>query len=92
MWGGCITEVTLIARLSCIIESTNRCPQHTEASTLYVQEVDLGEEKPRTVVSGLAQVVPLDALKGRLGVFLCNLKPRTIQGTASHAMLLCAAQ
>ncbi|KAK2172722.1 hypothetical protein NP493_931g00074 [Ridgeia piscesae] len=65
---------------------------HAEASALYVQEVNLGEEKPRTVVSGLAQVVPLDDLKGRLGVFLCNLKPRTIQGTPSQAMLLCAAQ
>ena len=68
------------------------CLQHAEASALYVEDVDLGEVKTRTVVSGLAQNVPLDDLQGQLGVFLCNLKPRTIQGVMSQAMLLCAVR
>ena len=68
------------------------CMQHADASALYIEEVDLGEVKTRTVVSGLAEHVPLDHLNGQLGIFLCNLKARTIQGVRSEAMLLCAAQ
>lgn len=36
-----------------------------DADALYVEKIDLGEEKPRTVVSGLVRFVPLDE------VFLC---------------------
>ncbi|KAI0229328.1 Tyrosine--tRNA ligase, cytoplasmic [Lamellibrachia satsuma] len=70
----------------------NEVKVHAEASALYVEDVALGEVKTRTVVSGLAQHVPLDDLQGQLGVFLCNLKPRTIQGVMSQAMLLCAVR
>lgn len=37
--------------------------------------VDLGEDKPRTVCSGLVGHVPMDSMNNRLVVILCNLKP-----------------
>ncbi|KAH9500617.1 hypothetical protein Btru_077091 [Bulinus truncatus] len=64
---------------------------HPEAENLYVETVDLGEEKPRTVVSGLAGLVPKESLENKLGVFLCNLKPARMKGIESSAMLLCAS-
>lgn len=69
------------------------CPQHPDADSLYVEKVDLGEEskEPRTVVSGLAGRVPMESLEGRLGVFLCNLKPVKMRGVESQAMLMCAS-
>ena len=30
--------------------------------SLYVESIDVGEEEPRTIVSGLVQYVPKDAL------------------------------
>lgn len=51
----------------------------------------MGEESPRTVVSGLAGLVPMKNLQDRLGVFLCNLKPQKMRGIESQAMLLCAS-
>ena len=53
--------------------------------------MDLGEPLPRTVVSGLAGLVPMEKLQDRLGVFLCNLKPQKMRGIESQAMLLCAS-
>ena len=36
--------------------------------------------EPRTVVSGLADYVPLEELEGRLVVMMCNLKPVKMRG------------
>lgn len=36
--------------------------------------------EPRTVVSGLADYVPLEELEGRLVVVMCNLKPVKMRG------------
>ena len=32
--------------------------RHPDADGLYVEEVDVGEEKPRTVISGLVKFIP----------------------------------
>ena len=36
--------------------------------------------EPRTVVSGLAEYVPLEELQDRLVVMVCNLKPVNMRG------------
>ncbi|XP_044177813.1 tyrosine--tRNA ligase, cytoplasmic-like [Acropora millepora] len=65
--------------------------KHPDADSLYLEEIDVGEEKPRTVVSGLADYVPLEELEGRLVVVICNLKPVKMRGILSQAMLLAAS-
>ena len=57
-----------------------------------METVDVGEESPRTVVSGLAGLYPMENLQDRLGVFMCNLKPVKMRGIESRAMLMCASQ
>ncbi len=73
---------------------TEKCVvfQHPDADGLYIETVDVGESEPRTVISGLAELVPMDDLKDRLGVFLCNLKPVKMRGIESKGMLMCASQ
>ncbi len=34
--------------------------KHPDADSLYVEEVDIGEERNRTIVSGLVKHVPLE--------------------------------
>ena len=34
--------------------------KHPDADSLYVEQVDLGEEQPRTIVSGLVKHVPIE--------------------------------
>lgn len=51
-------------------------------------EVDFGEDKTRTVVSGIAGHVDLESFVGSQKVFITNLEPRTIMGIESQAMIL----
>lgn len=66
--------------------------KHPDADKQYVEEVNVGDEggAHRTVVSGLVNYMPVEAIQGRLAVFLCNLKPAKIRGVMSEAMLVCA--
>lgn len=67
--------------------------KHPESDTLYVSQIDFGEAGGlRTVVSGLANYISLDELKGRHVVGLLNLKPAKLRGIESKAMILCASQ
>eukprot|EP00850_Spirogloea_muscicola_P019929 SM000202S05900 [mRNA] locus=s202:255553:257448:- [translate_table: standard] len=66
--------------------------KHPEADSLYVEEVDVGEEDgPRTICSGLVNFVPEELLQGALVLVLANLKPRNMRGVKSNGMLLCAS-
>ncbi|CAD7699885.1 unnamed protein product [Ostreobium quekettii] len=64
---------------------------HPDADNLYVESIDVGEEAPRTIVSGLVNYVPIEELKDRRVTVLCNLKPRNMRGVKSHGMLLAAS-
>ena len=64
--------------------------KHPQADSLYIEQVDLGEETPRQVVSGLVKFMTEDELLGRQVVLLCNLKPAKMRGVESQAMVLAA--
>uniref|UniRef100_K9IZU2 Putative trna-binding protein n=1 Tax=Desmodus rotundus TaxID=9430 RepID=K9IZU2_DESRO len=74
-------------RIGCVITAK----KHPDADSLYVEEVDVGEAVPRTVVSGLVNHVPLDQMQNRMVVLLCNLKPAKMRGVLSQAMVMCAS-
>ena len=63
---------------------------HPNADSLYVEKVDLGEQHPRTVISSLVNIIPLDDLKGQKAIFVSNLKPQKMRGILSEAMIICA--
>lgn len=65
--------------------------KHPDAETLYVEKIDLGEEAPRTIVSGLAKFVPIEEMQNRFVAVLCNLKPAKMRGVESQGMVLCTS-
>ncbi|CAL1539466.1 unnamed protein product [Lymnaea stagnalis] len=89
--GAVKAEEVVPSRLDIRIGKILSVSQHPDADSLYLETVDFGEAEPRTVVSGLAGLVPMEELEGKLGVFLCNLKPAKMRGVLSKAMLLCAS-
>ncbi|XP_045393377.1 aminoacyl tRNA synthase complex-interacting multifunctional protein 1 [Lemur catta] len=74
-------------RIGCVLSAK----KHPDADSLYVEEVDVGEAAPRTVVSGLVNHVPLEEMQNRMVILLCNLKPARMRGVLSQAMLMCAS-
>ncbi|KAJ7670219.1 hypothetical protein B0H17DRAFT_948896 [Mycena rosella] len=65
--------------------------KHPDADGLYVEQIDIGEETgPRTVVSGLVNYIPIEQMRDKYLVAVCNLKPANMRGVKSFAMVLCA--
>ncbi|KAK9915773.1 hypothetical protein WJX75_003978 [Coccomyxa subellipsoidea] len=65
--------------------------RHPDADSLYVEEIDIGEEQPRQIVSGLVAFVPVEEMLGRRVLVLANLKPAKLRGILSSGMVLCAS-
>jgi len=65
--------------------------EHEEADKLYCEEIDIGEDEPRQVASGLRPYMNKEDLEGRKVLVLCNLKARKMVGFPSHGMVLCAS-
>ena len=53
-------------------------------------KVDLGEETPRQILSGIKQWYKPEYLIGKQFVFITNLEPRKMMGLESQGMILCA--
>jgi aminoacyl tRNA synthase complex-interacting multifunctional protein 1 len=77
--------------------------QHPNADSLYVSTIAVGDapgtentseyegKVVRTVCSGLNGLVPLEEMQGRKIIAVCNLKPVTMRGIKSAAMVLAAS-
>ena len=76
---------------------------HPNADSLYVSTIAVGDppgtdntseyegQVVRTVCSGLNGLIPLEEMQGRKIVAVCNLKPVTMRGVKSCAMVLAAS-
>jgi len=61
------------------------------ADKLLKLEVDVQEEKPRQIISGIREYFEdIEFLVGKQCPFLTNLEPRTIRGYESQGMILAA--
>ena len=69
--------------------SAERVP---ETDKLLRLEVDLGEDTPRQILSGIAEYVRPEDLIGRQFPFVTNLEPRVIRGLASNGMILAVGE
>ncbi len=63
---------------------------HPDADKLQVLKVDIGEEKPRTLVAGLKGHYEISRLEGMSVVVVTNLEPAKLRGVESRGMLLAA--
>lgn len=60
------------------------------ADKLYKLEVNVGEEKPRTLVAGIKKHYTKEELKNKMCIVFCNLEPRVMKGIKSEGMILAA--
>ena len=86
-------------RVGHILKAVN----HPNADSLYVSTIACGDstgtdntseyegQTVRTVCSGLNGLVPLEEMQGRKIIAVCNLKPVTMRGVKSAAMVLAAS-
>ena len=66
--------------------------EHPDSEKLWVEMIDVGEEEPRQIASGLRAYYPsIEDLVGRAVIVVCNLKAAKLGGVASNGMVLCAS-
>lgn len=80
-----------VSRLSFKVGKIVQVEKHPDADSLYVEQVDLGEGRNRTVVSGLVKHIPIEQMQDKVAVFMINLKPAKMRGILSEAMIMCAS-
>ncbi|KAJ1458042.1 hypothetical protein M885DRAFT_513586 [Pelagophyceae sp. CCMP2097] len=78
--------VAMDVRVGIILE----CWPHPDAEKLFCEKIDVGEETPRTIASGLRAKYTAEDLVGRKVLVFANLKARTMQGFKSEGMVICA--
>ncbi len=65
--------------------------KHPEADKLYIFSVEVGDEEPRQIVSGLVGHYEMDELVEKNIIVAYNLKPAKFRGEKSQGMLLAAS-
>lgn len=58
------------------------------ADKLYILSVDVGEESPRQILSGIREYVTPEELLNKQFPFVTNLAPRMLRGYESQGMIL----
>lgn len=66
------------------------CKKVEKADKLLCSQIDVGEEIPRTVVSGIAKYYTPEEMVGKQVIVVTNLKPAKLRGIESQGMILCA--
>ena len=55
-----------VSRLRMCVGQIVNVKRHPDADTLYIEEVNLGEERNRTIISGLVKHIPIEQVQFRL--------------------------
>ena len=75
-------------RVGTIVSAWN----HPDSDKLIVEEIDIGEDEPRQIVSGLRAFYEADALAGKKCVVVANLPKAKLGGVDSFGMVLCGSK
>lgn len=60
---------------------------HPNAEKLYCEEIDIGNNTIKRVVTGVREYVPIDQMQDRHVVVFTNIKPSKIRGEPSESMV-----
>ena len=84
-------DITDFTKLDLRVGEVLTAERIPKADKLLLLTVDIGEEKPRQILAGIAQFYSPEQLLGRKIAVVANLKPRKLRGHESQGMLLAAS-
>lgn len=88
-----ISEITIddFAKIQLKVGKVVECQKVEKADKLLCSKIDLGEGRPRTIVSGIAKYYTPEEMVGKQVIVVTNLKPVKLRGIESQGMVLCAS-
>ncbi|WP_255415282.1 methionine--tRNA ligase [Erysipelatoclostridium sp. AM42-17] len=83
-------EITIddFSKIELKVGTVLKCEKHPNADKLLVSQIDIGEDQPRQIVSGIAELYKPEEFVERKVVVVSNLKPAKIRGVESQGMIL----
>jgi methionyl-tRNA synthetase len=84
-------DITDFTRVDLRVGEVLTAERIPKADKLLLLTVDIGEEKPRQILAGIALYYSPEQLVGRKIAVVANLKPRKLRGYESQGMLLAAS-
>ncbi len=84
-----VSDPAVISMLDIRVGSISNPRVHPSADKLYVEDIDIAEDKPRQICSGLVPYISVEGMSG-LCCVVSNLKSRKMQGVDSNGMVLAA--
>lgn len=88
---GDAVEVPQISDVSLLVGKILSAENHPDADDVYVEQVEVGESEPRTILSGLRKFCSVEDLPGQSVVVVSNQPDKKIRGIASAGFLLCTS-
>ena len=83
-------ETPPIGRCEFVVGKIISVKNHPNADKMYVEMVDIGENEPRQIVSGLRDWIPIEEMRDSLIVVFKNLKPAPLRDIISYGMVFAA--
>lgn len=85
-----LTLFTLNTSLLRVALFVDQVWNHPDADKLFCEEINVGEDNPRQIASGLRGHYSLEEMQDRKVLVVCNLKSSKIVGFVSEGMVLAA--
>lgn len=79
-----------LAKIELLVGTIQECHAVPESGKLLQLRVSFGEKGDKQILAGIKKWYQPQDLVGKQGVFVFNLKPRTMLGLESEGMMLCA--
>lgn len=89
--GGLHGSMADVSKLDICVGVIRRVWEHESSEKLFCEEIDIGEDAPRLIASGLRPFYQVADLQDRKVLVVANLKPRNMGGFASQGMVMCAS-
>lgn len=80
-----------VAKLDIVVGMITKVWPHENSDKLFCENIDIGEESPRQIASGLQKFYAMEDLQDRMVLVLANLKGKKLGGFKSEGMVLCAS-
>ena len=86
------TYITIedLIKVELVVGTIEQCEIVEQSDKLLKMQVDLGDKGKRQILAGIRQSCAPEALIGKQGLFVINLKPRKMAGLESQGMMLIA--
>ena len=80
----------LVTKLDLRVGVITKAWAHPDSDKLFCEEIDVGEDAPRQIASGLRKYYSQPEMEGHRVIVVCNLKKAKLGGFDSYGMVLCA--